>query len=59
MNSMYEWTVFRETMSFYGAARNRLIPVEDHGESSVRVAVSASFVPVGADRQIGVWCIRL
>jgi hypothetical protein len=28
MNSMYEWTVFRETMSFYGAAQNRLIPVE-------------------------------
>jgi hypothetical protein len=33
MNSWYEWTVFRETMSFYGAAQNRLIRVENNGES--------------------------
>jgi hypothetical protein len=59
MNSMYEWTVFRETMSFYGAAQDRLIQVVENGETTVRVAVSTSFVPVGADRQIGVWCIRL
>ena len=33
MNSRNEWTVFRETMSFYGAAQNRLIPVEYNGEN--------------------------
>ena len=33
MNSRYEWTVFRETMSFYGAARDRLIRVEHNGEN--------------------------
>jgi hypothetical protein len=31
MNSRYEWTVFRETMSFYGAAQDRLIRVELNG----------------------------
>ena len=29
-----------------------------NGEAIVRVTVSTSFVPVGADRLIGVWCIR-
>jgi hypothetical protein len=33
MNSRNEWTVFRETMSFYGAAQTRLIRVEYNGEN--------------------------
>jgi hypothetical protein len=28
---MYEWTVFRETMSFYGATQERLIQVVENG----------------------------
>lgn len=49
MNSRKEWTVFRETMSFYGVAHERL--------SGVRATVPTSFLPAGADRQIGVWCV--
>ena len=33
-------------------------PVAKDGETAVRVTVSTRFVPVGADRLIGVWCIR-
>ena len=49
MNSRKEWTVFRETMSFYGVAHDRL--------SGVGATVPTSFMPAGADRQIGVWCV--
>ena len=49
MNSRKEWTVFRETMSFYGVAHERL--------SGVGATVSASFMLIEADRQIGVWCV--
>jgi len=52
MNSRYEWTVLRETTSFYGVMRNQ------DGDIAVRITVSASLALVGADRQIGVWCIR-
>ncbi len=58
MNSRNEWTVFRETMSFYGVAHDRLARVVADREIAVRATVSTSFVPAGADRQIGVWCIR-
>jgi len=58
MNSQYEWTVLRETTSFYGVAHDRLVAVEEHGDVAVCATVSTSFVPAGADRQIGVWCIR-
>ena len=57
-NSRNEWTVFRETMSFYGVAHDRLLSVVEDGDVAVRVTVSTSFAPAGADRQIGVWCIR-
>jgi len=58
MNFRYEWTASRETMSFYGVAHDRLIPVVENGDVAVRVTVSTGFASVGADRQIGVWCIR-
>ena len=48
MNSWYEWTVLRETMCFYGVAHYK------DGDVAVRATVSASFVPAGADRLIGV-----
>ena len=54
MNSRYEWTVLRETMCFYGVAHDRLLPVVEDGSIAVRATVSASFVPAGADRPIGV-----
>ena len=57
MNSRNEWTVFRETMSFYGVAHDRLPRVVADSETAVRATVSTSFVPAGADRQIGVWCV--
>ncbi len=57
MNSRYEWTVFRETMCFYGVARDRLLEVVEGGDVAVRATVSTSFVPAGADRRIGVWCV--
>jgi hypothetical protein len=59
MNSRNEWTVFRETMSFYGAAQIDSSESNTTERTSVRVAVSTSFVLTGADRLIGVWCIRL
>ena len=46
MNSWYEWTALRETMCFYAWHLN--------GGIAVRATVSASFVPAGADRLIGV-----
>lgn len=49
MNSRKEWTVFRETRSFYGVAHDRL--------ARVGATVSASFLLIEADRQIGVWCV--
>ncbi len=57
MNSPIAWTVFRETMSFYGVAHDRLVRVVADSETAVRATVSTSFVPVGADRPIGVWCV--
>ena len=57
MNSRNEWTVFRETMSFYGVAHDRLLSVVEDGDVAVCVTVSTSFAPAGADRQIGVWCV--
>ena len=48
MNFWYEWTAFRETMSFYGVI----------DATSRSFTVSTSPKRVGADRQIGVWCIR-
>lgn len=57
MNSRNEWTVFRETMSFYGVAHDRLSRVVADRETAVRATVSTSFVPAEADRQIGVWCV--
>ena len=57
MNSRNEWTVFRETMSFYGVAHDRLPRVVADRETAVRATVSTSFVPAEADRQIGVWCV--
>ncbi len=57
MNSRNEWTVFRETMSFYGVAHDRLPRVVADSETAVRATVSTSFVPAGADRPIGVWCV--
>lgn len=57
MNSRNEWTVFRETMSFYGVAHDRLPRVVADSEAAVRATVSTSFVPAEADRQIGVWCV--
>jgi len=56
-NSRNEWTVFRETMSFYGVAHDRLLEVVEYGDVAVGATVSTSFVPAGADRQIGV-CVR-
>jgi hypothetical protein len=41
-------------MSFYGVARDRLLEVVEDGDVAVRATVSASFVPAGADRPIGV-----
>ncbi len=57
MNSRYAWTVFRETMSFYGVAHNRLPRVVADRDAAVRATVSTSFVPAEADRLIGVWCV--
>ena len=59
MNSLFEWMVFGETMSFYGVARDRLASVETDSECSpcVRVTVSTGFALDGADRPIGVWCV--
>ena len=57
MNSQNEWTVFRETMSFYGVAHDRLPRVVADSETAVRATVSTSFVLAAADRQIGVWCV--
>ncbi len=57
MNSRNEWTVFRETMSFYGVAHDRLPRVVADRETAVRATVSTSFVPAEADRPIGVWCV--
>ena len=57
MNSRNEWTVFRETMSFYGVAHDRLPRVVADSETAVRATVSTSFVLAEADRQIGVWCV--
>ena len=57
MNSRNEWTVFRETMSFYGVAHDRLPRVVADSETAVRATVSTSFVPAEADRLIGVWCV--
>jgi hypothetical protein len=54
MNSRYEWTVLRETMCFYGVAHDRLDSVVEDDDVAVCATVSASFVPVGADRPIGV-----
>ncbi len=47
----------RETMSFYGVAHDRLPRVVTDRETAVRATVSTSFVPVEAERQIGVWCV--
>jgi len=41
VNSKYEWTVLREPMCFYGVAYEC-------------ATVSSDFMPVGADRLIGV-----
>lgn len=41
-------------MSFYGVTRDRLLRVVEEGDIAVRVTVSTSFVPAGADRPIGV-----
>jgi hypothetical protein len=57
MNSWNEWTVFRETMSFYGVAHDRLLRVVADRDAAVRATVSTSLVPGEADRQIGVWCV--
>ena len=57
MNSRYEWTVYRETMSFYGVAHDRLSGVVADRQTVVRATVSPGFVPDGADRPIGVWSI--
>ena len=57
MNSLIAWTVFRETMSFYGVAHDRLLRVVADRETAVRVTVSTNFVLAEADRQIGVWCV--
>ena len=57
MNSRTEWTVSRETMSFYGVAHDRLPRVVADREIAVRATVSTSFVPAEADHQIGVWCV--
>ncbi len=57
MNSRNEWTVFRETMSFYGVAHDRLPRVVADSETAVRATVSTSLVLAEADRQIGVWCV--
>ena len=57
MNSRYEWTVFRETMSFYGVAHDRLPGVVTDREPAFRATVSTSLVPAEADRPIGVWCV--
>ncbi len=48
---------FRETMSFYGVAHDRLSRVVADSDAAVRATVSTSFVPAEADRQIGVWCV--
>jgi hypothetical protein len=45
-------------MSFYGVAHDRLIRVVEDRGNAVRVTVSTRCTRVGADRQIGVWCIR-
>ena len=57
MNSRNEWTAFRETMSFYGVAHDRLPRVVADRETAVRATVSTSFVSGEADRRIGVWCV--
>ena len=57
MNSRYEWTVFRETMSFYGVAHDRLPGVVTDREPAVRATVLTSLVLAEADRPIGVWCV--
>jgi hypothetical protein len=54
MNSWYEWTALRETMCFYGVARDRLFQVVEDGDLAALATVSAGFVPAGADRPIGV-----
>ena len=45
-------------MSFYGVAHDRLIRVVEDRGNAVRVTVSTRYMRVGADRLIGVWCIR-
>ncbi len=57
MNFRYEWTVFRETKSFYGVAHDRLLRVVEDRDVAVRATVPTSFELAGADRQIGVWCV--
>ncbi len=48
---------FRETMSFYGVAHDRLLEVVEGGDIAVCATVSTSFVLAEADRRIGVWCV--
>jgi len=45
-------------MSFYGVAHHRLVKVVEDDDAAIRVTVSTSFTLAGADRRIGVWCIR-
>jgi hypothetical protein len=44
-------------MSFYSVAHDRLLKVVEDGDVAVSATVSTSFVPAGADRQIG-FCVR-
>jgi hypothetical protein len=41
-------------MCFYGVTHDRHIHIVEDGDIAVRVTVSASFEPAGADRRIGV-----
>jgi len=47
MNSLNEWTVFRETMCFYGV-------VQRGGNVAAGATILAGLLPIRVDRLIGV-----
>ena len=58
MNFWYEWTVLQGNDELLRrGTRSTIRFVEDRG-NAVRVTVSTRYMRAGADRLIGVWCIR-
>ena len=58
MNFWYEWTVLQGNDELLRRGTRSTHSVVEDSDNAVRVTVSTRFTRVGADRQIGVWCIR-